>query len=80
MPSTWSFAFAWSAVASAGMHWLNDTRPGGYLAEEYILLAANSVLVAAIAARTVVALWRRELLPRAESTRTAEMAEAGNQV
>jgi tellurite resistance protein len=74
MPSTWSFAFAWSAVASVGMHWLNDTRPGGYLAEEYILLAANSVLVAAIAARTVVALYRRQLLPQAEATGTADLA------
>jgi tellurite resistance protein len=63
-----------------GMHWLNDTRPGGYLAEEYILLAANSVLVAAIAARTVVALYRRQLLPQAEATGTAEMAGSGNQV
>jgi tellurite resistance protein len=80
MPSTWSFTFAWSAVASAGMHWLNDTRPVGYLAEEYVLLAANSLLVAAIAARTVLALWRRQLLPRAEATRTAEMAGAGDQV
>jgi tellurite resistance protein len=80
MPSTWSFAFAWSAVASAGMHWLNDTRPAGYLAEEYVLLAANSALVAAIAARTVVALCRRQLLPRAAATGTAEMAGAGNQV
>jgi tellurite resistance protein len=80
MPSTWSFAFAWSAAASAGMHWLNDTRPAGYLAEEYVLLAANSALVAAIAARTVVALCRRQLLPRAAATGTAEMAGAANQV
>jgi tellurite resistance protein len=79
MPSTWSFAFAWSAVASAGMHWLNDTRPVGYLAGEYVLLAANSILVAAISARTLVALYRRQLLPRAEATGTAELAGTANQ-
>jgi tellurite resistance protein len=57
-----------------GMHWLNDSRPSGYLAEEYVLLAANSVLVAAIAVRTAVALYRRQLLPRAEATGTADLA------
>jgi tellurite resistance protein len=62
------------------MPWLHDTRPAGYRAGEYVLLAANSVLVAAIAARTVVALCRRQLLPRAEATGTAELAGAGNQV
>jgi tellurite resistance protein len=63
MPSTWSFTFAWSAVASAAMHWLNDTRPAGYPAEEYLLLIAKSVLVIAIAARTVAAACRGRLLP-----------------
>jgi tellurite resistance protein len=63
MPSTWSFAFARSAVASAAMHWLNDTRPAGYPAEEYLPLIANSVLVIAIAARTVAAACRGRLLP-----------------
>ena len=62
MPSTWSFAFAWSAVASAAMHRLNDSRPAGYPAEEYMLLIANSVLVIAIAARTVAAACRGRLL------------------
>jgi tellurite resistance protein len=63
MPSTWSFAFAWSAVASAAMHWLNDTRPPGYPAEEYLLLIAKSVLVIAIATRTVAAACRSRPLP-----------------
>src|SRR5579875_735263 len=55
MPGTWSFAFSWSAVASAALHWLNDTRPSGYQAEEYLLVAAISVLISAIAARTTIA-------------------------
>jgi tellurite resistance protein len=65
MPGTWSFAFSWSAVASAAMHWLNDTRPAGYRAEQYLLLAAISILITAIAARTVIALCRHQLLPQA---------------
>jgi tellurite resistance protein len=64
-PGTWSFAFSWSAVASAAMHWLNDARPAGYSAEEYLLLAAISILIIAIAARTVLALYRHQLLPQA---------------
>jgi tellurite resistance protein len=60
MPGTWSFAFSWSAVASAAMHWLNDTKPAGYRAEQYLLLAAISILIAAIAVRTVIALGRRQ--------------------
>jgi tellurite resistance protein len=70
MPSTWSFAFSWSAVASASFHWLNDTRPAGYRAEEYLLLTAVSILIGTIAARTVIALYRRQLFPRAVVTAT----------
>jgi tellurite resistance protein len=65
MPGTWSFAFSWSAVASAAMHWLNDTEPPGYRAEQYVLLAAISILITAIAARTVIAFCRHQMLPQA---------------
>jgi tellurite resistance protein len=78
MPSTWSFAFAWSAVASAAMHWLNDTRPAGYRTEEYLLLTANSVLVIAIAARTMVAACRGRLLPQDLPTGPALAPLAGS--
>lgn len=62
MPSTWAFTFSWAAVASASLHWLNDQRPPGYQAEEYIVAAAVSILIGAIAARTLLAVARRELL------------------
>jgi tellurite resistance protein len=78
MPSTWSFAFAWSAVASPAMHWLNDTRPAGYPAEEYLLLIANSVLVIAIAVRTVAAACRGCLLPPDLSAGAAPAPQAGS--
>jgi tellurite resistance protein len=62
-PSFWAFAFAWSAAVFASMFWLHAGQPSGWRAYCYLLLGAISVLVAAIAARTAVALWRGELLP-----------------
>jgi tellurite resistance protein len=64
MPSTWAFTFSWAAVATAATYWLNDIRPGGYRVYEYLLLAAISALVGAIAIRTVLAVVRRQLIPR----------------
>lgn len=63
MPSTWSFAFSWSAVGAAGIQWLQVAKPSGYQGEQYFVAGATSVLVGAIAVRTVVAIFRRELLP-----------------
>jgi tellurite resistance protein len=63
MPSTWSFAFSWAAVAAAGIQWLQAVQPAGYQAEQYVVVAAASALVGAIAIRTAVAAYRRELVP-----------------
>jgi len=64
MPSTWAFTFSWAAVATVAIHWLNDTAPGGYRIYEYLVLAAISALVGGIAIRTLVAIGRRQLLPK----------------
>jgi tellurite resistance protein len=61
MPSTWAFTFSWAAVASTAVHWLHAYRLTGW---EYLVLAAISVLIGGIAIRTLVALGRRQLLPR----------------
>ncbi|MFC1411974.1 TDT family transporter [Streptacidiphilus sp. N1-12] len=63
MPSTWAFTFSWAAVATAALHWLNALRPSGYQVWQYLVLAAVSALVGAIALRTLVALRRHQLLP-----------------
>ena len=63
MPSTWAFAFSWAAVATAGLHWLQALHPAGATAWEYVVLILVSVLVGAIAVRTLVALVRHQLLP-----------------
>jgi tellurite resistance protein len=77
-PGTWSFAFSWSAVASAAMHWLHDTRPAGYRAEQYLLLAAISILIIGIAGRTVLALYRHQLLPQAAAASPAPTTGAAS--
>jgi tellurite resistance protein len=63
MPSTWAFTFSWAAVATTATYWLNDIRPGGYRFGEYLVLAAISALIGAIAIRTLLALVRRQLIP-----------------
>ena len=62
MPSFWAFTFAWAAVAFAGLFWLGVTHPTGWRAESYVALALITGLIGAIAARTVVALQRGNLL------------------
>jgi tellurite resistance protein len=60
---TWAFTFSWTAVASTAVYWLAlAPAPGGH-AYSYLILAAISALVTAIAARTVLALSRGQLLP-----------------
>jgi tellurite resistance protein len=76
MPSFWAFTFSWAAVASAAIHWLQDLHPAGYLAWEYVVAGAISILVAAVAGRTLVALWRRRLLPPATTPAPVTLADS----
>jgi tellurite resistance protein len=61
--ATWAFTFSWAAVASTLLFWIDAEHVTGGRAFAYLVLAAISVLVAAIAARTVVALSQGRLLP-----------------
>lgn len=60
----WAFAFSWTAVAAVGLHWIAATRPAGGDAWAALVLAATTLLVGAIAVRTVVALHRGTFFPR----------------
>jgi tellurite resistance protein len=62
MPSTWSFTFSWAAVVTVALTWLQDSQVTGYRAWQYVLAAAITLLIGGIAARTVIALGRRQLL------------------
>jgi tellurite resistance protein len=64
MPSFWAFTFSWAAVATAGIIWLQSTRPAGYRAWQYVVIAAVTILIGGIAGRTVIAIGRRQFLPR----------------
>jgi len=54
--SFWAFTFSWAAVASVVLHWLVVTRPFGYLAWAWIVVAAITALIGAIAVRSIAAL------------------------
>ena len=59
----WAFTFSWAAVASVVLHWLVVTRPSGYLAWAWIVLAVITVLIGAIAVRSIAALVAGTLFP-----------------
>ncbi|MEU5031708.1 TDT family transporter [Streptomyces milbemycinicus] len=59
---TWAFTFSWAVVATTTLHWIDAGKPAGHLVYTYLVLAAITVLIGAIAARTVLALARGELL------------------
>jgi tellurite resistance protein len=63
-PSFWAFTFSWAAVATAGIIWLQSTRPAGYRIWQYVVVAAVTALIGGIAVRTVIAISRRQFLPR----------------
>ncbi len=77
-PSFWAFTFGWAAVASSAIRWVNDAATPGASAYAYVALAGITALIGGIAARTVVAVWRGELLRGGGPTAsTAAPGEAG---
>jgi tellurite resistance protein len=63
MPSFWAFTFSWAAVGFATLAWLGITHTAGWRVFSYLVLAAVTILIAAIAARTIVAIRAGRLLP-----------------
>ena len=63
--ATWAFTFSWAAVASTLLFWIDAEHVAGGRTFSYLVLAAISVLVTAIAARTLVAISRGSLIPHA---------------
>jgi tellurite resistance protein len=61
--STWAFTFSWAAVASTALLWIGATHPAGHRVYSYLVLGVISVFIGAIAARTGLAISRRQLLP-----------------
>ncbi|MCW3013846.1 MAG: family transporter [Solirubrobacterales bacterium] len=61
-PSFWAFTFPCAAMATFWLRWLAIEQPVGQRVYAWILIVATTCLVAAIAARTIVAVARGDLL------------------
>ena len=59
----WSFTFPPANMALFALRWIELKHPAGGSAYAWVLVAAVTVLVGAIAARTIVAVAHRQLLP-----------------
>jgi tellurite resistance protein len=75
-PGFWSFTFPWAAMVTFALRWLALEHPAGARAYAWILLSAVSGLVGAIAARTIVAGMRGQLLPSARGVRVEKTSTA----
>jgi tellurite resistance protein len=62
-PGFWSFTFPPANMAVFGLRWITLEHPAGSRLYAWILVAAITALIGAIAARTVVAAARGQLLP-----------------
>ncbi|MDG4825762.1 hypothetical protein O7635_28275 [Asanoa sp. WMMD1127] len=62
-PPLWAFTFAYAAVASVFLFWINLGRPPGQRALSWLVLGAITLLVGGIAVRTVVAVARGRYFP-----------------
>jgi tellurite resistance protein len=63
-PGFWAFTFSYAAVAVDALLWLTATRPAGAKALGIATLALITILVAGIAARTLIAIRRRQFFPQ----------------
>jgi tellurite resistance protein len=61
--SFWSFTFPAGNMALFALRWLELEHPAGASAYAWVLIAAVTVLIGAIGARTIVAGAHRQLLP-----------------
>jgi tellurite resistance protein len=61
--ATWAFTFSWAAVASTALYWITAGHLAAGRLYSYLVLAAITVLIGGIAARTLRAITRGQLLP-----------------
>jgi tellurite resistance protein len=62
-PGFWAFTFSWAAVATVTLEWIGLRRPPGAAAWAAVVLTLITALVGYIAVRTVLLIWRGQLLP-----------------
>lgn len=61
-PGLWAFCFSYATVATDALRWIAITRPRASTAYAVLILVLITGLVATMAARTVIASWRGELV------------------
>jgi tellurite resistance protein len=61
-PAFWAFTFSYAAAAADALEWIGKSRPPGAEVYAACTIGPITVLVLAIAVRTVVALARRQFL------------------
>jgi tellurite resistance protein len=59
----WAFTFPAAAIGLDGIQWLQTTRPSGFTAYTAMVLGFVSLVVAGVAARSVLALSRHQFFP-----------------
>ena len=63
-PGFWAFTFSYAIAITCALEWIIRTNPPGATVYAIVAIAAITVFIAAIAARTVVAVVRGEFLPQ----------------
>jgi tellurite resistance protein len=63
-PGFWAFTFSYAAAATDGLEWVSQRKPAGATACAIVIIAAITLLIGAIAIRTMVLLLRGQLLVR----------------
>jgi len=75
-PGFWSFTFPWCAVVGLALRWLRIERPPGQAVYAALAAGGVSLLVAGVAARSVLAIWRGDFVPGAGAASRAPATRA----
>jgi tellurite resistance protein len=62
-PGFWAFSFAYAAVATVTLIWINEGQPAGARALSWLVIGAITLLIGGIGVRTLVAVARGRYLP-----------------
>jgi len=62
-PGFWAFTFSYAIVATDALLWLKATRPPGATAYAIVVVTLITLFIAAIAARSIVAIGRGKFFP-----------------
>jgi hypothetical protein len=79
-PAFWAFSFSWTAIVGLALVWLRIQRPAGEVVYASLVAGAVSLLTAAIAARSLLAILRGQFLPPSPTPARAPAPSAATPV